>query len=136
VITLQLMAPGYQVLTARDAVLEKLLSTEFQMKVASRLSGSPKPDLLRMPGTRLFLTCLATYVANKVESYANMDSPAIGKPKFGRGDYADLTHLVYQPYVDIFCCDRRTKELLRKAKADISNVCVSDNELIERARVR
>jgi hypothetical protein len=49
--------------------------------------------------------------------------------KFERGVFADLTHLVYSPYVDIFGCDNEMRDMIRKAGHGTQNLATSDSEL-------
>ena len=49
--------------------------------------------------------------------------------KFERSVFADFTHLVYAPYVDVFGCDNEMRDMIRKAGHGTENLATSDNEI-------
>jgi hypothetical protein len=87
-------------------------------------------DLKHMPGTRLFVEVSAQYILEKMDVYANVASVNFGvHPKFKRSDIADLTHVFYCPYVDIFGCDGAMRERLKRAGWRKPNVVTGDADL-------
>jgi hypothetical protein len=86
--------------------------------------------LKSMPGTRLFVAVSAQYILEKLDEYANVASNGFAlRPKFKRSDIADLTHVFYCPYVDVFGCDGPMRERLRRVDWRGDNIVTGDPEL-------
>lgn len=112
-------------------VIESVCNEDFiELQIdsfATKVFGGSIRGVAHMKSFRLFAKSIISFVFKKL-----MDSTRSGnfqKPKIRKSDFGDLIHLGYKPYVDIFCCDRRTRELLLSMGESVANVCVTDEEL-------
>jgi hypothetical protein len=109
---------------------ESFASASVRKFVSLEVSAA---QLSKMPGARMFAAAFAQLVMEKIDRYSNIASPEFARElTLKRGDIADLTHLFYCPYVDVFGCDRDMQNRLKAAKCPIENVVVSDLEVRER----
>lgn len=119
-----------------NAELAKVLkSSSSRIELASALTGHTVSDemLSKMKATSLFVDSIGQYVLDKIGTYANTASPNFASEiKFERSDFADLTHIVYAPYVHIFGCDGATRDRIRKAGYPIKSLVTSDAELAQK----
>ncbi len=118
--------------TIRRLALDNFKSDEFRAGTIYRFSGvKVEAGLLAvMPGSRLLVDVFGQYVLEKIDTFANPQSNAFGKlPTFKRSDAADFVHLVYQPYVDVFCCDSGMRDRIKRAGWPVSDVATNDAEL-------
>lgn len=86
-------------------------------------------------GTNNFANLMLLLLRKKLQAHTdpNKASEFARVAKLDRGDFGDLTHTVYQPYVDIFSCDRKTKNLLLESSClKPDNICTSEAEIRER----
>lgn len=119
----------------RAGLAETIASQNFRVELASIFASQPMDTgrLCKLPGTSLFVDCLIEYIFEKIEAYANAKSPLFASEiKFKRSDFADLTHLVYAPYVSVFGCDSGTRDKVRKAGYEITKLATSDAEFMAR----
>ena len=115
--------------------MEKIVQgDEYRYAIVSKLTGAQvsSQEIDRMPGTRLFVDVFWQYVFEKMDRFANSRSVDFAKDVvLKRGDFADLTHILYCPYVDIFGCDREMKARMRRAGWPTEKVVSNDRELSE-----
>lgn len=110
------------------------LSEEFFRDTISKSNPGAEFDVALALGTKNIIGMLAQLSLIKLKAHANQVNKVdfLKNPKLKQGDFGDAMHSLYQPYVDIFCCDRRTKVLLEKFAPMPQNICCSESELISR----
>jgi hypothetical protein len=116
----------------RERLLKGGAKDNFRIRTASGLVGKPvsHEKLKKMRGTKLYLDSLWQYLLEKLDRHANSASSEFLKEiKFKRGDFADLNHLFYAPYVSVFGCDRATKNTVRATGYDVSRFASSDEDV-------
>jgi hypothetical protein len=102
---------------------------ETRYAIVSKLSGHEvtSKELEHMPGTRIFVDAFWEYVFEKLDRYANSKSKDFAQvAEFKRGDFADFTHLLYLPYVDVFGCDGEMKARINRAGWSTEKVVTND----------
>lgn len=114
------------------------LSDLFYNDTISKIGNHHITDVKMMPGTKNLVGMLAQLSLKKLRAHANPSQKTdFLKPlTLKKGDFGDAMHTIYQPYVDIFCCDRKTKILLEKLLKNRSNICCTEEELLHRISAR
>jgi hypothetical protein len=128
----QINAGSFDYPKLRSQLKRHSQSEEFRYAIVAKLSGHDvsTEDLQHMPGTRLFVDVFWEYVFEKIDRYANLGSKDFAKAlKFKRGDFADFTHLLYLPYVDIFGCDGEMKARIVRTGRATENIVTNDKGL-------
>ena len=121
----------------KKGIASQLKEIRFLAEIASILIDEQvgERDVLDLPGTSLFVRQIMLIARNKIETYGNPKSPDFGRPvKIDRGDFADLTHTIYAPYVDLFCCDNATKARLRHL-GYTQAICVTESDIMREIAV-
>ena len=134
-IGIQLRVGSFDYPKLRAAMKRYVRSSEARYSIVYKLTGGQvtHQQIERMPGTRLFVDAFWEYFFEKMDRYANLNSGDFAKAvKFKRSDFADFTHLLYFPYVDIFGCDLEMRARIQRAGWTIQKVVTNDVEL-ERA---
>lgn len=129
---LQVQVGGADYKKVRIDSVEFLKSEAFRLSIAYHFSGVKvsSEELNRMPGIRLYVDVFSQYVLENLDKYARIDGGKFGSvPEFDRGDAADLSHVVYLPYVDYFGCDGRMRERIKRAGRPTKNIFVNDQAL-------
>jgi hypothetical protein len=87
-------------------------------------------ELQLMPGARLLVDVFWQFVLEKLDQHANSKSKTFASElKILRSDVGDLLHVIYCPYVSIFCCDNAMRDRIRIAGWNTSHILTSDLEL-------
>ncbi|MGU3359417.1 hypothetical protein ACLBWX_03695 [Methylobacterium sp. M6A4_1b] len=117
-----------------SAMERYFISEEYFQDTLMKLGASPNSEPGSALGTKNLLGMIAQLSLKKIQAHANpakkIDFLKIASLK--QGDFGDAMHCMYQPYVDIFCCDKRTKLLLEKFVRNADNICCSEAELLSR----
>jgi hypothetical protein len=117
----------------RHEISEKMNNESYISELGTILAGrqvDPK-DLTRMPALKYFIKQLILIFDQKISTFANPLSPSFRKAvKIDRGDFADLTHAVYAPYVDVFCCDSATSARLKQVGYE-GTICVTEADILD-----
>lgn len=111
----------------------EMLNEEYFNHISQQIFGDGRDKPLRlMPGTRNFLGCLIklTLVRIKSAEIKSLNDTLNAKIKIKSGDFGDLSHSFYQPYVDVFCCDRGMEQIIRSIAKNPSNICSSHEQLM------
>jgi hypothetical protein len=133
-IAAQLSMGSFDYRSLRASIEKAMQRDEHRYAIVSRLASVEvsSQEIDRMPGTRLFVDVFWQYVLEKMDRFANLKSNDFAKAvAFKRSDFADLTHVLYCPYVDIFGCDGEMKTRIRRAGWPTEKVVANDRELAE-----
>ncbi|WP_157038866.1 hypothetical protein [Rhodopseudomonas palustris] len=123
---------GLEYAQIRRNLVGHLNSAEFRSLVAKQFAGVEVSSerLCRMPGTKVFVDVFSLFVLEKMDRFANDRSADFGGAlQLKRSDAADLSHLFYFPYVNLFGCDGAMRDRIRKAGWSTKNVFTTDVEL-------
>lgn len=116
----------------RRMMASRLQSTRFRSLMARSFVGLEVSDkqLQEMAGTRAFIDVFSMFVLEKMDRFANDKSVDFGRAlQVKRSDTADLSHVFYFPYVDLFGCDRAMRDRIKKAGWPTTKVFTTDQEL-------
>lgn len=83
-------------------------------------------DIQEMPSFYLFSSLIIKFVFERIKTAVRNS----GRIRYRSSDYADILHASYAPYIDIFCCDKRTKALISQIYPKLNNILVQDEEIL------
>jgi len=111
---------------------DEKLNQSLVMISYEKFFGKTKPinDIQDMQSFYLFSSLIIKFIFEKIKNAVRFS----GRVRYRSSDYADILHASYAPYVDIFCCDKRTKSLINKIYPKLNNIVVQDEEILQWAR--
>jgi hypothetical protein len=117
-----------------DALSDYFVSREFFQETLTKMNSGLSVSPSLAPGTKNLLGMIAQLTLKKLKAHADPAKKIdyLRAPRLRQGDFGDAMHSIYQPYVDIFCCDKKTKSLLGKFVTNADNICCSEEDILSR----